>query len=397
MNVITVVVTGMGAVSPLGLDVSATWRALRAGAEARQLIDLFETEGCRCHHGAQVPLPPTERAERRLSRASRLALLAAREALVQAQLLGSRVVAQMPFCVSTSGGAMEWGETFLRRALAGKRRGQLNYVARYQPQQQVLDVQRALGIYGPVMIVGNACAIGANALGHGFDLIRAGMAECVLVGGYEALTELIFMGFDCLQALSVDVCRPFDVQRNGLMLGEGSAFMVLETERHAWARGADILGRILGYGHSTDPFHLTQPSPTGLALVAAMRAALDEAAIRPEQVAYINAHGTGTPMNDGAEAQAYVEMFGDALPHIAVSSTKAAIGHALGAAGSLEAVFALCAAREGIAPRQLHNRVPVSQVAASLAAGDRRLEMGAPVMSVNLGFGGSNAALVLGI
>jgi 3-oxoacyl-[acyl-carrier-protein] synthase II len=290
---------------------------------------------------------------------------------------------------------MEWGEAFLRGALSGKRRNQLARVARYQPQQQVLDVQRALGLNGPVMIVGNACASGANAIGHGFDLIRSGLAECVIVGGYEALTELIFMGFDCLQALSVDWCRPFDVNRNGLMLGEGAAFLVLENESHARARGGEIQGRILGYGHSTDLHHLTQPAPTGVALSTAMRGALQEAGVKPEHVAYVNAHGTGTPMNDGAEATAYSEIFGDALPSVAVSSTKAAIGHTLGAAGALEAVFALCAAREGVAPPQLHNETPLPEIAASLALGSRRLASGRPVMSVNLGFGGSNAALVM--
>jgi 3-oxoacyl-[acyl-carrier-protein] synthase II len=395
MNQPSIVVTGLGAVSPLGLNVADTWNGLLAGREARGPINLFETEGCRCAHGAQAPLPAPERAERRLSRASRLALQAAREALLQAGLLGTETASRAPLCVSTTGGAMEWGEAFLRGALSGKRRNQLARVARYQPQQQVLDVQRALGLNGPVMIVGNACASGANAIGHGFDLIRSGLAECVIVGGYEALTELIFMGFDCLQALSVDWCRPFDVNRNGLMLGEGAAFLVLENESHARARGGEIQGRILGYGHSTDLHHLTQPAPTGVALSTAMRGALQEAGVKPEHVAYVNAHGTGTPMNDGAEATAYSEIFGDALPSVAVSSTKAAIGHTLGAAGALEAVFALCAAREGVAPPQLHNETPLPEIAASLALGSRRLASGRPVMSVNLGFGGSNAALVM--
>jgi 3-oxoacyl-[acyl-carrier-protein] synthase II len=391
----TVVITGAGLVSPLGLDLPTTWQALSTGATARREIDLFDTEGCRCHHGAQVPLPPPEKSERRLSRASRLAICAARQALAQARLTSTQTAQPIPICVSTTGAAMEWGEAFVREALAGKKLRQYSRMARYQPQQQVLDLQRALGLHGPMTILGNACASGANAIGHGFDLIRAGLAECVLVGGYEALTEMIFVGFDCLLTLTHAVCRPFDTQRDGLMLGEGAAFLVLESAAHAQARDAEILGRILGYGHALDLHHLTQPDPTGATLARVMRAALAEAALEPGQLSYLNAHGTGTPLNDAAEAVAYLEVFGAALPRLAVSSTKAAIGHTLGAAGSLEALFTLCAARAGLAPPQAHTRNPLPAVAASLASLHRRLDPAAPVMSVNLGFGGSNAALVL--
>jgi 3-oxoacyl-[acyl-carrier-protein] synthase II len=387
-----VAITGMGVVSPLGLDTASTGAALRAGREARRLVNLFDTDGLRCHHAAQVELPSASRAERRLSRASRLALPAAREAFAQADLAGNS--AALPLCLSTTGGAMEFGETFLRSVLAKKPRRGLDLIARYQPQQQALDLQRELGINGPITILGNACASGTNALGHGYDLIRAGLADCVLAGGYEALTDLIFTGFDCLQLLSPDLCRPFDIARDGLLLGEGAAFFVLENAGHARARGVEILGTITGYGHAIDGHRLTQPDPTGRALVAAMRAALDQAGLHSREVAYINAHGTGTAINDAAEVAAYVELFGADLAQVAISSTKAAFGHALGAAGCLEAAMALCAARDRVAPLQLHLREPMPAVAASLARCGLPLPPGAPVMSVNLGFGGSNAALI---
>jgi len=323
--------------------------------------------------------------------------MAAEEALVQAQALGRPLENPISLCISTTGGAMEWGESFLQGILQGKRRHLLSQVARYQPQQQVLDLQQAFGLRGPVTLVGNACASGANAVGHGFDLIRSGMADCVLVGGFEALTELIFVGFDCLQVLSMDCCRPFDQNRNGLMLGEGAAFLILENRAHAQKRGVEILGSLLGYGHSTDLHHLTQPSPSGQALVFAMQAALAEAKISPSQISYVNAHGAGTPTNDGPETLAYLEIFEEHLPQVAISSTKAAVGHTLGAAGCLEAVFALCAARDAIAPPQLHNLLPIPEIAASLAGKDRNLKSADPVMSVNLGFGGSNAALVISL
>ncbi|SDU05098.1 3-oxoacyl-[acyl-carrier-protein] synthase II [Verrucomicrobium sp. GAS474] len=396
-----VVVTGMGMVSPLGPDTETTWRAILSGASARGPVDLFETEGCRCREAAQVPLSlpppaPGSKKEQRLSRASRLALLAAGEALRHAAL-PAPVAAAIPLSLSTTGGAMEWGEHFLRRALAGSRTRKLAQLARYQPQQQVLDLRQAFGLGGPSTLMANACASGANAIGHGFDLIQCGMAECVLVGGYEALAELIFVGFDCLQSLSGTRCRPFDLNRDGLMLGEGAAFLVLESEAHALARGAARIGSILGYGQALDLHHLTQPAPAGTALIAAMRSALKGASLPPEAISYVNAHGTGTPMNDGSEAAAYAEVFGPALARIAVSSTKAAIGHTLGAAGSIEACLALLTARDGTPPPQLFNETPLPEMAASLALthASAPLKPG-PVMSVNLGFGGSNAALVLG-
>lgn len=395
MNTASVVVTGLGMVSPLGSDVASTWSALINGKSSREKITFFETEGCRCQEAAPALLDFTAKKKKRFSRATILALTAAQEALHQAGLLSSDQARRAPLVISTTGGAMEFGETFLRGSLAGKRAGLFSAVARYQPQQQVQDVCLALDLLGPRTIIGNACASGANAIGHGYDLIRSGSADCVITGGYEALTELIFMGFDCLQALSLDACRPFDVNRNGLMLGEGAGFLILESESLAAARGAKILGRILGYGQCTDLHHLTQPEPSGKALVRAMREALALSKLQPNDLSYLNAHGTGTPMNDGAEAAAYEEVFGADLNQIALSSTKAALGHTLGAAGCVEAIFTLLAARENCAPPQLNNLQPIPSVAAALVTAPRILPAGKAVMSVNLGFGGSNAALIL--
>ena len=244
------------------------------------------------------------------------------------------------------------------------------------------------------MTIANACASGGNAMGHAADLIRAGFCDCILTGGYEALTELIFVGFDCLQASSTDRCRPFDVNRSGLMLGEGAGFLVLESEARAKKRGARILCRLAGYGHSTDLHHLTQPEPSGQALVRAMQMATKQAGISPRDIGYINAHGTATTRNDVAEGNAYQECFKDNLPSIRISSTKAAIGHTLGAAGSIEAVFAVMALLRGELPPQLNVQTPEPVVAASLVKEGEKLREDAAVMSVNLGFGGSNAALI---
>ena len=275
-----------------------------------------------------------------------MAIPAAREALFAAGLLDKRgrsTIRDLPLSVSTTAGGMAFGEDFVRRVLTGKRSHLLSQVARYLPQQQVLDLQETLGFAGHSVVIANACASGANAIGHAADLISVGEAECVLTGGFEAITELVFVGFDCLQATTTERCRPFDINRSGLLIGEAAAFLVLESAEHAQQRGARVLCELTGYGHTTDFFHLTQPQPEGVALVEVMRAAAEMAGITPAQIGYINAHGTATPVNDGTEAKAYRAFLGDALGATRISSTKAAIGHTLGAAGAIEALFAIAA------------------------------------------------------
>ncbi len=403
-----VVVTGLGAITPLGADLPATWRRLIAGEDAAKPLTVFDVSGCRCKIGGQADLP----AHRRWSRASRLAIPAAREALQEAGLLdgGTRSVASesdaerrprrsvalpLPLSVSTTGGGMELGQEFMRAAMAKCRSRKFFQISRYPSLQQVLDLQSELGFRGPSIIVANACASGANAIGHARDLIRAGAAEVVLAGGFEPLTELIYVGFDCLQALSTDRCRPFDTQRSGLMLGEAGAFLVLESEEHARRRGARVLCELAGYGHTTDLHHLTQPNPAGEALIRAMRTALDDAGLSPADIGYVNAHGTATPLNDASEAAAFAAVFdGEDKPWPRISSTKAAIGHTLGAAGSIEAVFTIQALLTGILPPQINLRTPEPAVAGRLVMpGETNPNLRA-AMSVNLGFGGSNAALI---
>jgi 3-oxoacyl-[acyl-carrier-protein] synthase II len=400
-----IVITGLGAVTPLGEDFPISWNALIAGRDAASPLTLFDTAGCRCHHAASAGLPPlpnlSAKATRRLTRASRLAIPAAREALASAGLLdaeGRSTVRELPFSVATTAGGMTFGENFLRRLLAQNRSNSrshlLSQVSRYLPQQQILDVQQALGFAGHSVIIANACASGANAIGHAADLISIGAADCVLAGGFEALTELVFVGFDCLQATSTGLCRPFDLNRSGLLLGEAAAFLVLESVEHAQRRGTTPICKLTGYGHTTDFFHLTQPGPDGTALIEVMRAATTQAGIAPAQIGYINAHGTATPANDGVEAKAHLGFFSDALGSTRISSTKAAIGHTLGAAGAVEALFAIEALRTGRLPPQLNLETPIPEIASALVGKKESLDGMEHVMSVNLGFGGSNAALV---
>ncbi len=289
---------------------------------------------------------------------------------------------------------MAFGESFLRNIVAKKRARLLGDVARYLPQQQILDLQEELGFEGPSTIIANACASGANSIGHAAEMVASGMADCVLTGGFEALTELVFVGFDCLHATSIELCRPFDLKRSGLLLGEGAAFMILETPESAGRRGVKPLGRFSGYGQGTDYFHLTQPQPAGQALVEVMQQAADSAQVPVSEIGYVNAHGTATPVNDGAEAQAYRTFFGESLEKTRISSTKAAIGHTLGAAGSVEALFSIQALLTGQLPPQLNLREPIPEIASVLVKENSPLQTLNHTMSVNLGFGGSNAALL---
>jgi 3-oxoacyl-[acyl-carrier-protein] synthase II len=395
-----IVITGWGCVSPLGGDTASTWNALVSGQEARGPITAIPVEGCRVIHGAEAALPAldwiSKKEVRRLSRASRLALPAAREAMADAGILdpsGQSRFSRLEMSLSTTACGMEFGEAFLRGLWSSNPRHQTARMSRYPAQQQISDLQQHLGFTGPSMIVSNACASGANAIGHAGDLIRGGFADIVLTGGFEALCELVFCGFDALQAMDPEVCRPFDLHRRGLMLGEGAAFLVMESAAHAAKRGATVKGRLAGYGHTTDQFHITQPNPSGLPLATAIRTALDRSGLAPSDIGYINAHGTGTPFNDGTEVAAFASVFDPDIRDLSISSTKAAIGHTLGAAGALEAVFCLKSLETGFLPPQINTINPVPELWGRLAKPGNRLTKKA-VLSVNLGFGGSNAAVI---
>lgn len=394
-----VVVTGYGCVTALGLDAETTWNGVVGGLSARGPLKGIPVEGCRVMEGAEVDMAALRARgffSEQTSRASVLLQQAVGEALSMAGFLdgfGRSLLRRVQLCVSTTACAMEMGEQFLRSVWSSERRGRAALVARYQAQQQVGELQARYGFEGPVMMVANACASGANAVGHAFDLIRSGMAEVVFAGGYDALCELVFAGFDGLQSLAPVACRPFDRGRNGLMLGEGAGFLVLESESHAVKRGADIRGSVEGYGHATDLGHLTQPNQEGRPLMDAMARAMRVAGLGPSAIDYINAHGTGTPMNDLAEARAIEGVFAGTSAR--VSSTKAALGHTLGAAGAIEAVLCLRAMETGVLPPQINVVEPEELMAGRLVgAGERKVVRRA--LSLNLGFGGSAAALVLG-
>jgi len=386
-----VVITGAGVVSALGIGWRANAEGFRTGRVAFGPVTLFDVSRQRAKTAAEVRLP--ESSSNGEDRASQLLMLATKEAWTQANWEPGN---DLPLVLGTTSGGMSLGEAFYRQAITtpGKRRGQPTRVLHYQPQRQALELANAFGFSGPITIIANACASGANAVGHAFELVRSGQAQRVLTGGYDALSHLVFAGFDSLQALSTTQCRPFDAARDGLGLGEGAAMLCLESLAHAQQRGTTILGEIVGYGAASDPHHLTQPDPEGNAAYQAMSAACENARIRPEQIDYINAHGTGTSLNDSAEALAITRLLGNPPARVPVSSTKPSVGHLLGAAGAIEAVVSLMALREGWLPPTGTTRELDALCNFPVVRETTRAEPQC-VLSNSFGFGGANAALVL--
>jgi 3-oxoacyl-[acyl-carrier-protein] synthase II len=395
-----VVVTGAGIITALGVGWVENAGGFREGRTAFRPVTLFDVSRQRAKNAAEVPLngaiPKTRlsaRQQRRLDRASKLLLSAADEAWRQS---GWEPSEELPLVLGTTSGGMSLGEAYFRQATrdAGSRRHQASRVSHYQAQRQALDLAEAFGFHGPATIIANACASGANAIGHAWHLVRTGQAERVFTGGYDAISHMVFAGFDSLQALSTTQCRPFDARRDGLALGEGAAMLAIETLDSARRRNAEILGEIVGYGAATDSHHLTQPHPQGAAALTAMRAASDIARVRPEQVGYINAHGTATPLNDSAEAAAINAWAGNAASAVQVSSTKASIGHLLGAAGAVEAVVCLMALREGWLPpmRTIQTVDPACAFPVVREPREAPLEY---ALTNSFGFGGANATLIL--
>jgi 3-oxoacyl-[acyl-carrier-protein] synthase II len=413
-----VVITGAGIITALGCGWNANAQGFRAGRTAFRPVTLFDVSRQRVKLAAELDLPPAlppsrlkERDWKRMDRAAKMLLVAAHEAWQQAgwddlpsgtpaisrtSAADSPADPYLPVVLGTTSGGMSLGETYYRQAIdtPHRHRQQARRVLHYQPQRQGLDLADAFGFHGPVTIIANACASGANAIGHAWELVRQGRSKRVLTGGYDALSHLVFSGFDSLQALSPTQCRPFDAHRDGLALGEGAAVLALETLDAARNRNAEILGEIVGYGAATDRHHLTQPHPEGEAAVASMSAASELAGLSAEQIGYVNAHGTGTPLNDSAEAAAINRWAGPHARSLPVSSTKSSVGHLLGGAGAVEAIVCLMALRGQWLPptSTLATPDPACEFPIVREPTDARFEY---ALSNSFGFGGANATLIL--
>ena len=389
-----VAVVAAGIVSPLGRGLAMTAEALRAGRDCVTPMQRFPVDQCRCTTAGQVDdrlladVLPNDCRARRLHRASQMTIAALTDLLEQAPGFAPQLTV-----VGTTSGGMSFGEQYYRSlqrpgACTAQAPG---WIANYPPQKAALDALAVLGLISPCQVIANACASGTNAIGHAFECIRSGRYHRVLTGGYDALSELVFVGFDSLQAATPEKCRPFDASRTGLVLGEGAALLALENLTEAEARGAEILAEISGYGISTDNHHLTQPHPSGIGPRKAMERALRSADLEPDTIDYVNAHGTATPFNDAAEGKAIAELLGK----VPVSSTKSMMGHSLGAAGAVEAVFTILALREKFLPPNINFRAPDPQFDLDVVANKARPASARAALSNSFGFGGTNASIVI--
>ncbi|MBV9007932.1 MAG: beta-ketoacyl-[acyl-carrier-protein] synthase family protein [Verrucomicrobia bacterium] len=386
-----VAIVAAGIVSPLGFGLTETLACLRSGRDCVTPVSTFDVSKTRCKTAAQVddtrllPRKSSGRRQQRLHRVSHMTIAA----LDELRQYSPDFVPEIAMVGTTSGG-MSFGEQFYRK-LNQKSHCAAVWIANYPPQKAIVDALERFGIDAPAQVIANACASGTNAIGHAWLGIRSGQYSRVLAGGYDALSELVFVGFDSLQAATPEKCRPFDAHRSGMVLGEGAALLALEEWESAERRGAEILGEIVGYGISTDNHHLTQPNPDGSGARTAMQAALTSSGREPEDIGYINAHGTATLFNDSSEGKAIGELFNG----IPVSSTKSMMGHSLGAAGAIEAIVSLLALKYQFLPPNINFEKLDPELSLNIVANDAREGELKYALSNSFGFGGTNASIVL--
>lgn len=413
-----VVLTGLGLVTPLGVGVEHVWKRLLAGHSGLRAIDSFPASDLACQVAGLVPrgqgagcldadsiVPPKE--QRRIDTFIIYALAAAGEALRDAGWAPSTPEDQERTGVSIGsgiGGLPEIDKTSQVLAESGPRRVSPFFIPAALINLASGHVSIRYGLKGPNHAVVTACATGAHAIGDAARMIQWGDADVMVAGGAEAaVCRIGIAGFAALRALSTrfndqpeKASRPWDKDRDGFVMGEGAGVVVLESLDHALARGARIYAEVAGYGMSGDAWHVTSPSDTGDGAFRAMQAALKRAGLRPDQIDYVNAHGTSTPPGDIVEVKAMKRLFQEHLAKVSVSSTKSSTGHLLGAAGSVEAIFSALAIRDQMVPPTLNLDQPEEECAGmDLVPHQARARSVQVVMSNSFGFGGTNASLVL--
>jgi len=403
-----VAITGLGAVTPLGLDARSTWDAAVAGRSGIDWIRAFDPTGFPVRIAAEVkgfePESVVDRKEaRRLERNVLLAVGAAREAwadadvgeidLDRAGILFGSAIGGVPGIVSQADVLRERGwervsPFFLPNVLVDSASGQIAI---------------ELGLRGPNFAPVSACATGSHAVGEAAETIKRGDADVVLAGGTESCVHpLILAGFCAMRGLVAEeedptlASRPFDASRAGFVIGEGAGVLVLEDMERARARGARIYAEVLGYGASNDAHHMAQPEPEAAGVAAMIRMALERAQLRPEEVGYVNAHGTSTPLGDAAETRALKLVFGEHAYELAVSSTKSVTGHCFGAAGAIESMMCVLALHEGVLPPTINYRTPDPDCDLDYVPNEARRARVDVALSNAMGLGGHNGCVVFG-
>lgn len=404
-----VVVTGVGGLCAIGNTVPDIWKAAIAGQSGVAPITRFDASGYETTFAGEVkgfdPANEIGRKDsRRLDRYSQFAVVASRQAVADAGLDVSQDPERIGVLIGTGMGGMETFEAGTESLLGGgPRRVSPFFVPMLLANMASGNVAIDLGAKGPNFAPVSACAASAHAIGEACRMIRSGVADVIIAGGAEApITRMGVAGFSAMGALSTRnddpaaASRPFDAGRDGFVLAEGAASLVLESLDHALARGARILGEVLGYGLTDDSNHMVQPAPGGEGAARAMQLALADAGLETSQIGYINAHGTSTPLNEKLETQAIKRAFGDLAPRIPISSTKSMTGHLLGAAGALEAVLTLQALQTGILPPTINQTDPDPDCDLDYIPNEARGATIEYAMSNSMGFGGHNVSLIFG-
>ena len=401
-----VAVTGVGAISPVGLDSNESWNSIKNGKLGISKITSFDSSNLAVHIAAEVKgfLPEEKlgkKDSRRLDRFSQFACVAAMEAFDMSGLDAESLdMTRFSSIVGSGvGGIMTLSDQFDVFFNKGPERISPFLIPMMLPDMASGNVSMKLGLKGINYSPVSACATGTDAIGQAFDLIVKGDIDYAVAGGSEAaICPIAVAGFDSCRALSNNqdpesACRPFDKERDGFILGEGAGILLLENYDIAVKRGANILAEVVGYGASSDAHHITQPSPGGEGAARAMNLALKRAKVNSDEIKYINAHGTSTPLNDKFETMSIKTVFGNDTK-IPISSTKSMTGHLLGAAGGIEAVFCIKALQDQVAPPTINYKNPDEDCDLDYIPNEARetsLEM---VMSNSLGFGGHNASLI---
>jgi len=403
-----VVVTGMGVVCPLGLNVSTTWEALIAGKSGIDYITLFDPESCETRIAGEVKgFEPTDYIERkdarRMDRFAQLAVAASREAVEQSGLpINSSNQAGIGIIIGSGIGGLTTLFEQIRVLLErGPDRVSPFLVPMMISDMAAAQVSIALGAKGPNLCVTSACSSGSDAIGAAYELIRRGNVQVVLAGGSEAIINPIgISGFNALKAISTRndepqlASRPFDAERDGFVIGEGAGVLVLESFTLAQRRGANILAEIIGYGASGDAYHITQPDEDGAGAARAIQTALNSAGVKTTEVDYINAHGTSTLLNDKVETLAIKTVFGDNAYRIPISSTKSMSGLLIGGAGAVEALICMLVIQHGIIPPTINLTHPDPECDLDYVPNVARRAKVATAVSNSFGFGGHNSVLV---
>ncbi|KUO95638.1 beta-ketoacyl-ACP synthase II [Ferroacidibacillus organovorans] len=403
-----VVVTGMGAVTPVGIGIPSFWESLKTGKSGVRRIEAFDVTDFSTKIAASisdfVPEDYIDRKEaRRMDRFVQFAVAAAKMAMDQAGLVITEEVAPRVGVYIGSGiGGLATLEDQHRTLLErGPKRVSPFFIPMMIGDMASGQVSILFGAQGPNSAPVSACATGSNSIGDAYQMIVRGAADAMICGGAEAtITPLALAGFCSAKALSERndeperASRPFDRDRDGFVMGEGAGILVIEEYEFAKARGAEILAEVVGYGMSGDAYHLVQPAPGGAGAARAMRAALADAHLHPEQIGYINAHGTSTPIGDVAESNAVESIFKEAAMNTPVSSTKSMTGHLLGAAGGIEAIAVIMALREGILPPTINLDEKDPECRLDYVPNVAREATVHYAMSNSFGFGGHNATLI---